>query len=246
MAAKACHILIPLLIAGASTAEAADTAEHAVLGFAPQGQVFAFEEYGVQDGSGFPYSTIYIIDTTNDSWLPGTPIRVRIDDETAPLAAARAKARQQAGPVLSANGIDGGAVTLTASPLGEFEADPLNLRFGQPMPADPMQEVTRRYSAELDLFEAPAPGQDCETFIGGKPKGFRLTIRNLQTNVETVLHEDGQIPQSRGCAIAYRVSEVLVPAQFPAATVAVILSVFRPGFEGADRRFLAVTGPLPE
>ena len=52
------------------------------------GEIFAFEEFGVQDGSGFHFSTIYVIDTDTDSWAPGTPIRVRIDDETAPLSQA--------------------------------------------------------------------------------------------------------------------------------------------------------------
>jgi predicted secreted protein len=57
---------------------------------------FAFEEYGVQDGSGFPYANRFYIDTANDSFLPGSPIRVRIDDDTATVEDARAQARRKA------------------------------------------------------------------------------------------------------------------------------------------------------
>ena len=47
----------------AGSAAAGDTASLSVLGYSPDGKVFAFEEYGIFDGSGFPYSNIYFIDT---------------------------------------------------------------------------------------------------------------------------------------------------------------------------------------
>ena len=47
----------------AASARAGDVAELEILGFSDDGGVFAFEEYGVQDGSGFPYANRYYIDT---------------------------------------------------------------------------------------------------------------------------------------------------------------------------------------
>jgi predicted secreted protein len=47
-------LLIGLL---SNPALAGDTAELNILGFSADGNVFAFEEYGVQDGSGFPMPT---------------------------------------------------------------------------------------------------------------------------------------------------------------------------------------------
>ena len=38
---------------------AGDAALADFIGFSEDGQTFAFEEYGIQDGSGFAYSTIY-------------------------------------------------------------------------------------------------------------------------------------------------------------------------------------------
>ena len=234
------------VICGAATARAGDIAEHRILGFTPDGDVFAFEEFGVQDGSGFPYSNIYVIDTDNDSWVPGTPIRVRLDDETKPLAEARQQARQQAAPILGKIVLEDRALILGASPLGEFDANPVSLDFGEPFPANPLQDIARRYNASLDLYDAETPGQDCETYIGDKPKGFRLKIRNLTSNAEAVLHEDQQVPQSRGCPITYRIEAVAAPDTYPASKVAVVMSVFKPGFEGPDRRFMAITGTLPQ
>ena len=48
--------LIILLGVFSLEASAGDTATPQVLGFSADGKVFAFEEYGIQDGSGFPYA----------------------------------------------------------------------------------------------------------------------------------------------------------------------------------------------
>ena len=74
-------LLILLAVAPASLA--GDVAELEILGFSDDGSVFAFEEFGVLDGSGFPYSNRYYIDVDSDEFLPATPIRVRLEDENA-------------------------------------------------------------------------------------------------------------------------------------------------------------------
>jgi predicted secreted protein len=233
---------------GAATAEAGDIADYRILGFTPNGDVFAFEEFGIQDGSGFPYSNIYVVDTSDDSWVPGTPVRVRIDDETKPLAEARDQARKQAAVIFGKIALEDRAIVLAANPLGEYEANPLSIKFGEPFPSYPLQNPPEiRYSADLDLYDAESPGQDCETYIGsGKPQGFRLKITNLTSNASAILHEDQQIPQSRGCPITYRLEAVAVPDDYPAKKAAVVMSLFKPGFEGPDRRFMVVTGDLPQ
>jgi len=77
------------LLGWSSAVRAGDVARLEILGFSHNGAVFAFEEYGVQDGSGFPYANRYYIDTASDSFVKGTPIRVRLDDESATIDAAR-------------------------------------------------------------------------------------------------------------------------------------------------------------
>lgn len=72
---------------------AGDIASLQTIGFSADGRIFAFEEYGVQDGSGFPYSNIYVIDTRTDRFIAGTPIRQRIEDESASLGTVRAQSQ---------------------------------------------------------------------------------------------------------------------------------------------------------
>jgi predicted secreted protein len=64
--------LLILACTMATGVRAGDVAELAILGFSQSGGIFAFEEYGVQDGSGFPYANRYYIDTATDSYVKGT------------------------------------------------------------------------------------------------------------------------------------------------------------------------------
>ena len=82
-------------LALAGPARAGDVAQLEILGFSRDGKVFAFEEYGVEDGSGFPYANRYYVDTATDSFVQGSPVRVRLDDESAGLDAARRQAREK-------------------------------------------------------------------------------------------------------------------------------------------------------
>ena len=117
------------IVLACGTAMAGDYAQREILGFSPDGHTFAFEEYGVQDGSGFPYSNIYVVDTSDDSWVAGTPIRVRRDDETVPLATVRADARKQSSALLNKYGIVPVGETLVSNPMTEIGADPYVVRF---------------------------------------------------------------------------------------------------------------------
>ena len=71
----ACLSLLTAIIAFTGPLYAADAAERAILGFSPDGRWFAFEEYGVQDGSGAPYANIYVIDLDMDRWARDTPVQ---------------------------------------------------------------------------------------------------------------------------------------------------------------------------
>jgi predicted secreted protein len=221
-----------------------DTAEAEVLGFSADGRLFAFEEWGVQDGSGWPYASIFVVDTDTDAWMPGTPIRVRLQDESATVAEARAEAAARLRAAMGERFRPADAVTLAHSPLGEVESDPLRLAFAPVLPALPLGTPELRYEARLELYHAETETPDCVTAIGDRPMGFRLTVER-EGGGSAVLHDDEVVPRSRGCPITYRISRVVVPGH-PAERVAVLLSVFTPGFEGPQRRFIAVTGRLPE
>ncbi len=221
------------------TAGAGDYAQRDILGFSPDGSTFAFEEYGIQDGSGFPYSNIYVIDTARDAWVAGTPIRVRRDDETVALLSVRDDARKQAGAVLKTHGIVPVGDTLVSNPVTEVGADPYAVRFI----TNPYVHTDRIWTVTLTPLPFPDP-PGCENL--GPVHGLRLVLGHPDGTTE-VLQEDARLPSSRGCAQDYAISDVL--AYFPDGgkpVLAILLSLYTVGFEGPDRRFLAVTAPFSE
>lgn len=230
-----------LSLLGLVPAHAGDTASLDVLGFTPDGGVFAFEEYGVQDGSGFPYANRFYIDTATDEFVASTPIRVLIEDEAATVDAARAQAQTQ-GEKLHADAIleknRGDLVAFNA--VTENSADPYRIAANpRPVfaPIDPPLEF------RLEEFDV-LPTQQCEGI--GDLKGFKLLRLDSTPGGQTkLLHEDTSVPLSRGCPQGYRLGGI--QTFYPDAgepVYAVLVAVRRYGFEGPDFRWMAVTGKL--
>lgn len=219
-------------------AHAGDVAQLEILGFSQDGSVFAFEEYGVQDGSGFPYANRYYIDTANDSFIKGTPVRVRIDDESASLETARDQARQKGEPVvkqaeLAANR----GFTAGSNPVTELSADPLRTVVN-PRPVFPAIDPPLEFRLEI-LPMGETPG--CED--QGEISGFRLLrIDSAPDGKTQLLHEDKSVPQSRGCPNGYSIGAVQTFYKDGISRFAVLIAVRRVGFEGPDYRWIAVTG----
>ena len=226
------------LLAGlfaAAPALAGDIAERAILGFSPEGSVFAFEEYGVQDGSGFPYSTVYFIDTTRDAWLPDTPVRVVLEDENQTLDAARAKAAALAAPHIARHLIAPVGRIVASNPSSEIPPDPHSIRFL----AD-LYSIWRdnTFTATVETYPIAAP--DCDRLDLGESLGYRLKLADWKGGVR-ILNEDKVIPASRGCPQDYRIADVIT--FFPKnrqPVMVILLHLVALGFEGPDYRFLAV------
>jgi len=222
------------------TAHAGDVAELEILGFTGDGGVFAFEEYGVYDGSGFPYANRYYIDTSNDSFLPGTPIRVRLDDENATLDAARLQARQKGEAIVKQAELTANrGITAGFNPVTELSADPFRMVVNpRPIfsPVDPPLEFRLD---EIGMNDTEA----CQSH--GEINGFRLLRIEANDGGQThLLHEDKSIPKSRGCPNGYRIGAVQTFSMDSISTFAVLITVRQYGFEGPDFRWIAVTGRL--
>lgn len=222
-------------------ARAGDAAELDILGFNPDGSVFAFEEYGVQDGSGFPYANRFYIDVATDKFVKGSPIRVRLDDENASIDDARAEARERgqaivSDTVLSANR----GQTVASNPITELSTDP-HFVVVNPRPVlPPIDDPLAFRLEELQL----APPANCEA-LGGNV-GYRLVRMGASPGeMATLLHEDSSVPSSRGCPLGYRIGAVqtFFPESGP-PVFAVLVAVRSFGFEGPDHRWIAVPGRL--
>lgn len=235
--------LVALAVAAlsATLARAGDAAELNILGFTADGGIFAFEEYGIQDGSGFPYANRFYIDTATDSFVPGSPIRVRIDDEAAALDDAREEAREQGQAIADDSELARNrGFTAGFNPITELSADPHRIAVNPRPVVPPIDDAVVFRIEELHL----TPPDRCQDFGGGV--GYRL-IKVAVTPGERaeLLHEDSSIPASRGCPLGYRIGAV--QTFFPASgqpVFAVLIAVRSFGFEGPDHRWIAVPGRL--
>lgn len=223
----------------ATPAFAGDAAELAILGFSADGSVFAFEEYGVQDGSGFPYANRFYIETASDKFVPGTPIRVRLDDESASMADARAAAREQ-GEKITQDAMLKPGFTAGFNAITELSADPHRLAVN-PRPAFPPIDQPVEFRIEEIALEQP---ENCHGL--GEAVGFRLVRVGLAPGeAAQIIHEDASIPASRSCPLGYRLGAV--QTFFPDSgepVYAVLVAVRSLGFEGPNHRWIAIPGRL--
>jgi len=231
--------LLGALIAASSPVMAGDAASLEVLGFSENGKVFAFEEYGVQDGSGFPYANRFYIDTATDKFLSATPIRVLIEDENATTDKARAQAAELGTKIADDADLERG-FTAAANAITELSADPHQFVF---LPRPEFPPIDDQVAIKLEEIDFPTI-KNC--FGGETPKGFRiLKLDPNKPGDSQILADDKSIPDSRGCPLGYRLGAVqtFFPKGSP-ALLAILIAVERVGFEGPDHRWIAVTGKL--
>lgn len=232
-------ILVFLTVLSKSIAVAGDYASRDVIGFSPDGRYFAFEQYGVQDGSGFPYSEIFIVDTNDDSWVKDSPVKALIDSENVGIDAAREQAKSQAGPLLRRHRISEPGEHLASNPRAEVSADPHEIAIDSNYQMTPPSRHIVRFSISEKSLSSGCKGLTDEPI-----KGFTLTMLP-QGQKRTVLHQDKRVPESRGCALSYSFADIYRHISRGAQVYAVLLHVEKIGFEGPDSRFLAVTARLP-
>ena len=234
MKAILCAVFAGAVLFAPPAAFAGDFADRELLGFSRDGAYFAFEEFGVLDGSAIPYSNVYVLAVDKDAWIDGTPIRLKGAEEGADLDDLRVEAHSRVAPILKKYGIAVAGRVAASNPFTEVTADPHKVRFFLDygyLPA-PAWDVT----VTLTTTSEPVP---CGNL--GPVKGFRLVLTDSD-GVAHVLHDDANaLPSSRGCPRDYSIADVIT--YFPKdgdATMIVLLGVESQGFEGPDRRYLAV------
>ena len=231
-------LAVCVLLSAPNRVQAGDAAEFRSHGFSTDeaGRYFAFEQFGRQEGSGFAYSHIFIVDLEKDQWVGETPIRILIEDENEPQIAARIKAFEQAAPLMQEYRIANSGVMMAASPLNE-NSDKSKLTFHQSM-HPLLVDQPAPYQLQMRVVDVPVRS-DCNQ--AHEPvAGFVLTLTKPDGS-QFVLHEDQSVPTSRGCPIHYHLMAVFAPDRHKKLTYAVALvGVFGQGFEGPDLRYIAV------
>lgn len=227
---------ISLLLA-AFSASAGDVAEMRPLGFSADGKFFAFEQFGEQDGSGFPYAEIQIIDTAADTYVEGAPINVIIRREEASIGEARRESLGQAKALLEARKIGDDPGHLVAfSPIGELTEKPHELRY-QAFPSFYVSDGVYR----LSLQQFDAKGAELCGKMNVDVRGFALSIADdARPDAKREAYRDKSVPKSRNCPSAYAIGGVVTPGLGSEAPHMVMVQVVSLGFEGSDLRWLAV------
>jgi predicted secreted protein len=234
MVRPAASSLLLAVAMAATPVLAGDRALIDYIGYSEDGRYFAFEEYGVQDGSGFAYSTIYVIDLPADKWVTGAPYRAVLENEELDVGDARDAAFELAEAKLDELGIDDDAFVVALNGDGDARTgDGTAIDFGQP--GFGMDPVATSQTLTLGVFPR-APGEDC-AIIENKTFGFSLALDGTE-----IYADADPLPKSRGCAMGYRIHAVVRPAEWSMATggTVAIVSAYPFGFEGPNRRFIAV------
>ena len=221
---------------------AADGAKFRAIGFSADARFFAFEQYGVQDGSGFAYADIFVLDIAKDDWVKGTPVRALVEDEAVIVGPVRAKAKKLAGAALAKAGIAVDAEILASNPFSEIVPDRKQLTFhdhyNNSMGIFGDAENQGSWLLQASAVALPLP-PDCETDMG--VSGYRLDLTNKKSGLKTELHVDKSIPKSRFCPVGYDLEAIVQPVGgAETGQLVAIVGVYSRGFEGADRRFIAV------
>jgi predicted secreted protein len=243
------RVLVMLALV-ATAAHAADGAQSRAIGYSPDGKYFAFEQYGIQDGSGFAYSDIFVIDIATNQWVEGTPVRVLDEAEEGNIDGARRKAMDQARPIIDSLKVTASFDTLLHRPFTDFANDRRKVRFARwySSTADTgAYDALGSYEIEVKDVTLPIPPQCIETDIA-MPVGMEVTLKNLKTGTTKSMSRDSAIPKSRNCPHAYDIEAVFAPSSFsvPGDPLVALIGVYARGFEGSNRRFIAVPIELIE
>jgi len=228
--------LVSMISLSPGLCRAGDRSQLEILGFSSDGAFIAYERYGVEDGSGIPYSEIYCVDIAKNEFL-SKKIELRGsegDDRPHMLDSLRIVNQERAAGLLKKAGIllNEKGVLLYYRPISDKTAAGNRVRFA--MPYGPFSSATQAIF-ELELEERSA-GKQCMDF-DAKMFGIKLKYKQQAH----YLQNDSRLPRSRGCVYKYRIERIVSHGKH---SLAIFLFAFKPGFEGPTVRHLVVTGDL--
>lgn len=244
------RVLALVALVWSAAAFAADGSQSRAIGFSPDARYFAFEEYGIQDGSGSAYANIFILDTEKDEWLKGTPIKMQGAEEESDLAVIRGRAMEKAAPLIAEHKIDGAFDTLAHMPFTEIIAERRSVRFARYYASSGnVRDYDAHGAFTLSVKEFPLPAtQDCPDLDFAPTAGMELALTNETSKTSKTLAKDTSIPKSRWCPTGYDLEAIYAPTAqgLKRDPLVAIVGVYSRGFEGSDRSFIAVPFELIE
>lgn len=227
------RIATACLLAACAACLANDAATLEFIGFSGDGRYFAWEQYGVQDGSGFPWSEITIQET--DGGAVAESFLCVLEDESLEGGDARAACLAEASgalSLLSAGEWLPGVRCIHHPPtdLGEY---PSGVRFCSTFHSPGYR--TGDYGLSLHTVEVA--GSDMEEWLGVAPVLLEVRFTDMETGTVQVIERETAQDERWAYTFSYSVSDVwCLEDRFFAAA----LDSRKAGFEGADLRYRLV------
>lgn len=195
---------------------AGDVSQCEFKGFSKDLKYCAFETYGIQDGSGFPYCEIYIINVDRNAYQIKPFEYCNYDNND--LVKTRKVVMDMSMPFFEKYGVDDSqkGVLIFNNPKDSYSCN--------------FQVGNKKCSLKLLEKELDDPTTD---FVREKIFELQLTVDGKTT----ILQRDSKLPESRGCPYKYR----LLSAYYHTNKIAVFVEYEDYGFEGPNLRQLLVT-----
>ncbi len=219
------RLLIALCLAlfVAPISHAAEASHLELIGFSKNGAFMAFTQFGVQDGSGFPF--IFTSFVTVKSNRLEVRVGVVIENASATVTQARATIKVGFAAAMKKYGI-------IAGNQGRF----IGITPQQHMyiPSSEFFALDRTYGLNIATKPAVNPGEVCD------PSPELLIVELTVSGKTRDLQRDARLPASRECAFGYEMRS----AHLYGRSLAVFVSYLTPGFEGSNVSWMVVTGML--
>ena len=227
------------------TLRAGDAAFVDIIGFSADGTHFAFQQSGEQDGSGYGYSDLFIVNVLKNEWAT-KPERYQTTDEEMMAAvesgnldsvsaeAIGRKVRIKAMPSLRSFGLDSAEEGFT---LYEDYSQP---ELGQFSACDKKSFHIESAQIIADLHVRGLPIVGSSNFYGDEPLKLLEVSLQYSDGEKEILQLDEKLPHHRRMAYDYDISGVYIGGPM-SNSLAIIIGYHEPGFEGPDKRYLVVT-----
>jgi predicted secreted protein len=218
------------------SAQAANDARLAVLGFSRDGSAFAFEQFGWSSGDSYPFSELAVISTRTGRPIVGAPFQSLIAQNGATQERARLISYTAAQKLLADLAITkpGMVVARASGNPRDTSARALDITLPSLGPV------------RIKLDSAVVKSLGCDA-AGVKVRALAIRLLDPEGRPLRTLHKEKNPPPERLCPVGYGLAEVRIFERGDALPVmAIIIGMDRPGAGGSDRRYLGIVVDLAE
>lgn len=214
---------------------AGDVSTTEFLGFSPDGRAVGFQQYGNQDGSGFPYCTVVLIDTEKNTYLvPPASLVIQAESDLPPRKVCN-KAKSKIRDALNKLRLNPALGTRTFSRLITDEAG----QGAKIVNYGTFASVPAQRPNTVSVIETETTA---ENEFGLKTPLLKVVLKTQQG--ERVLQEDKKLPRARKSVYAYELEEGYSYETEKISVQVFTIRTYTQGFEGPDVRTMVVTGTL--